>query len=119
MQTETEFCATAHGCNLRVGMARRASSARSGALLFLGSELELVGHPAQRRQRARLHLPHHAATVHFYRRFGDADIVRNLLADAAARDRNRNLALWGARPRETLAYCSKRCKPGRNGALIC
>ena len=47
-------------------------------------------------KRTGLHLPHRPAAVHLHRGFGDADIVGNLFAQAAARHLNYDLALPGA-----------------------
>ena len=65
-------------------------------------QLELVGHSAQLRKRARLHLLHRPTAVYLHCGFGNADIVGNLFAEAAAGDLNHDLALPGAERGETF-----------------
>jgi hypothetical protein len=65
-------------------------------LRLVGHQLELVGHSAELWKRTGLHLPHCAAAINLHRRFGNADVVGNLFAQAAARDLNHDLALSGA-----------------------
>src|ERR1700722_20016228 len=82
------------------GESAPASRTGSGVLLLLGYELELIRHPAERRQRTGLHLVHQTAAMHFHSRFGDADVTGNLLAEAAARDLDHDLAFPGAQRAE-------------------
>ena len=55
-------------------------------LRLLGHELELVGHSAKLGKRTGVHFSHRPAAVNLHRGFGDADIVGDLFAQAAARD---------------------------------
>src|SRR5215475_6092850 len=87
--------------NLRVAATRRGAGG-SGALRLLRHQLELVGHSAELGKRAGLHLLHGPAAMHLHRGFGDADIVGNLFAEAAARDLNDNLALPRSKRGEAL-----------------
>src|SRR5262245_60623776 len=76
--------------------------AGSGALRLVSHQLEHVGHSAEFGKRTSLHLLHRPAAMHLHRRFGDADIVGNLFAQAAARHLNYDLALPGAQGGEAL-----------------
>ena len=67
-----------------------------GALRLVRHQLELVDHSAELGKRTGLHLLHRPAAMHLHRGFGDADIVGNLFAQAAARHLNYDLALPGA-----------------------
>jgi len=58
-------------------------------------ELQLVGHPGQVRQRSGLHLSHDLAAMNFYSGLADADVVRDLLVEAASHDQGHNLTLAG------------------------
>src|SRR5215475_15559023 len=87
--------------NLRVAATRRGAGG-SGALRLLRHQLELVDHSAELGKRAGLHLLHRPAAMHLHRGFGDADIVGNLLAQAAARHLNDDLALPRAQRPEAL-----------------
>src|ERR1700722_3481952 len=78
------------------GETAPTSRTGSGVLLLLGYQLELIRHPAERRQRTGLHLVHQTTAMHFHSRLGDADVAGNLLAEAAARDLNHDLAFPGA-----------------------
>src|SRR6266700_4418828 len=80
--------------------SRKAFSSR--ALRLIWHQLEFVGHPAELGKRTGLHLLHRPAAMHLHRRFGDADIVGDLFAEAAARDLNHDLALPGASRGEAL-----------------
>src|SRR6202045_29277 len=65
------------------------------ALRLSPGEVQTVGHPGQFRQRSRLHLSHHLATMDFYRDFADADLVGNLLVETAGCDQGHYLTLAG------------------------
>ena len=45
------------------------------------AQLQQVGHPDQFRRRNRVHLLHHAGTVHLDRLFGDAELVGHLFVE--------------------------------------
>src|SRR5215471_7209839 len=87
--------------NLRVAATRRGAGG-SGALRLVRYQLEPVGHSAELGKRTGLHLLHRPAAMHLHGGFGDADIVGDLLAQAAARHLNHDLALPGAQRGETL-----------------
>ena len=72
-----------------------------GSCLFW-CQLERIRHSAEFGKRTGLHLPHQVGAMHLYRGFGDADIVGNLLVEAAGRNVDHDLALAGAERRETL-----------------
>src|SRR3984957_8231509 len=82
------------------GESAPASRTGSGVLLLLGYELELIRHPAERRQRTGLHLVHQTTAMHLHSRLGDADVTGNLLAEATARDLDHDLAFPGAQRAE-------------------
>jgi hypothetical protein len=46
------------------------------------SKLEDIRHSAELWKRTRLHLSHQVGAMHLHRRFGDADIGRNLFVQA-------------------------------------
>jgi hypothetical protein len=81
-------------------LQRRHSASRQAygsiALRLIRYELEFVGYPAELGKRTGLHLLHRPAAMHLHRRFGDADIVGDLFAQATARDMNHYLPLPGA-----------------------
>src|SRR3954470_9179333 len=74
-------------------IAHRAKAHTLRALRRVRYKLELVSHPAKFWKRTGLHLLHRPAAMHLHRGFGDADIVGNLFAQAAARHLNYDLAL--------------------------
>jgi hypothetical protein len=84
----------------RNGASPKAYSSR--ALRLVRHQLELVGHSAELGKRTGLRLLHRPAAMHLHRGFGDADIVGNLFAQAAARHLNYDLALPGAERGEAL-----------------
>ena len=51
----------------------------------VGHQFELARHPAELGKRTGLHLLHRSAAMNLHGRLGDADIVGNLFAQAAAR----------------------------------
>ena len=71
-------------------------------LRLVGNQLEPIGHSAELGKGAGLHLLHRPAAMHLHRRFRDADIEGNLLAQATARDLNHDLALPRAERGEAL-----------------
>src|SRR3984885_15894092 len=69
---------------------------------FVGSQFELVGHPAELGKRTRLHFAHQPAAVNLYRSFSNTQVACNLLAKAAADDLNHDIALPGTQRCEAL-----------------
>src|SRR5258707_929532 len=82
--------------------AQGGSMAGSGVLRIPRYQLEPVGYSAELRERAHVHLPHRPAAVDLHGGLGDADIAGNLLAEAATRDLNYDLALARAQRPEAL-----------------
>src|SRR5208282_2215965 len=68
---------------------------------LLWRQFELVRHSTEFGERMGLHLSHQIAAMHFHRTFGDTDVARNLLAEAALRDLNHDLPLAGCQGFET------------------
>src|SRR5215470_19537789 len=66
-------------------------------------QIEHVRHPAELGKGMSLHLPHQVGAMHLHRGFGDADLVGNLLVQAAGRDLNHDLTLAGAESVEALS----------------
>src|SRR5215475_11115569 len=80
----------------------------SGARRLMWHQIEDVRHPAELGKGTSLHLPHQVGAMHLHRRFGDADIVGNLLVQATGRDLNHDLTLAGGERVETLSEPSQR-----------
>jgi hypothetical protein len=71
----------------------------SGAFL---RQLQLIGHPSRVRQRSRIHLSHDLAAACFYCDLADADVVGDLLVEAAGQHQGHCLAFAdreGLKPR--------------------
>lgn len=66
------------------------------ALRAVCREIQLVGHPGQVRQRSRLHLSHDLAAMDFYGDLADADVVGDLLVEAAGHHQGHHLPLAGS-----------------------
>ena len=67
----------------------------SEVLGFVGSQFELVGHSAELGKRMHVHLSHRPAAVNLHRRFGNAHVASNLLAEAASYDLKHDIAYRG------------------------
>src|SRR5262245_57913719 len=65
-------------------------------------QVEDVRHPAELGDGTSLHLPHQVGAMHLHRRFGDADIVGDLLVQATGHDMEHDLSLAGTELVETL-----------------
>src|SRR5215831_3461721 len=70
-------------------------------------QIEDVRHPAELGKGTSLHLPHQVGAMHLHRRFGDADIVGNLLVQATRHDMEHDLSLAGTERVETLSEPSQ------------
>src|SRR5580692_5477631 len=81
---------------------KKIDTSGSGVLRLLGCQFELVRHSAQLGKRTGLHLVHQTAAMHLHGGFGNADIAGNLLAEAAVRDLNHDLAFPGAQRLEAF-----------------
>src|SRR5215472_12574648 len=90
------------GCVL---VACATSTSRKGASsggLLVSHQLELVSHSAELGKRTGFHLLHRPAAMYLHGSFGNADVVGNLFAQAAARHLNDDLALPRAQRGEAL-----------------
>jgi hypothetical protein len=58
-------------------------------------KVQLVSHPGQVRQRRHLYLPDDLAAVDFYSNLADANVVRDLLVEAASHHQGHHLTLAG------------------------
>jgi hypothetical protein len=56
-------------------------------------KVQLVGHPGQVRQRSGFHLSHDLAAMDFTSDLADADLVGDLLVEAASHDQPRSAAV--------------------------
>src|SRR5262249_4675184 len=65
-------------------------------------QLKDIRHSTELGKRTSLHLPHQVGAMHLHCRFSDANIVRDLLIEAACRNLDHDLTLAGAERRETL-----------------
>src|SRR6516164_8052969 len=74
----------------------------SGALRFRWYQIEDARHPTKLRNGTSLHLPHQVRAMHLHCRFGDADIVGNLLVQATGHDMEHDVTLAGAERVETF-----------------
>ena len=74
--------------------AHVAQRDRSDAMRCVGYQPKLISHSAEFRKRTGPHLLHRPAAMHLHRGFGDAAIVGNLFAQAAARHLNGNWWKW-------------------------
>src|SRR6516225_302475 len=79
----------------------------SGALRFRWYQIEDARHPTKLRNGTSLHLPHQVRAMHLHCRFGDADIVGNLLVQATGHHMEHDLALAGTELVETLSEPSQ------------
>src|SRR6516165_1447713 len=79
----------------------------SGARRLMWHQIEEVRHPAELGKRTSLHLPHQVGAMHLHRRFGDTDIVGNLLVQATGHHMEHDLSLAGTERVETLSEPSQ------------
>src|SRR6516165_4988797 len=79
----------------------------SEARWLMWRQIEDVGHPAELGKGTSLHLPHEIGAMHLHGRFGDADIVGNLLVQATGHDMEHDLSLAGTERVETLSEASQ------------
>src|SRR5262245_38971112 len=79
----------------------------SGARRLMWHQIEDVRHPAELGKGTGLHLPHQVGAMHLHRRFGDADIVGNLLVQATGHHMEHDLSLAGTKRVETLSEPSQ------------
>src|SRR5262252_1594646 len=75
---------------------------QSGAVRLFWCELEDIRHSAELGKRTGFHFSHQVGAMHLHRRFGDANVVSNLLVEATGRGLHHDLTLAGAERVETL-----------------
>src|SRR5271170_1144579 len=71
-------------------------------------QIQLIGHPSQIRQRSCIHLSHDLDTASFYCNLTDADVVGDLLVEAAGHHQGHYLALAEGEGLEPRAQCGGR-----------
>ena len=82
-------------------------------------QVEDVSHPAELGKGTSLHLPHEIGPMHLHRRFGDADVVGNLLVQVTGHDMDHDLSLAGSERVEALSEASQSLITLPSGSIAC